>query len=153
MTMRLDLLPDDSYAFFISSQLHVELETLLVQVAVALPSSSGKFDAFATNSVGDVCKYFKTNNGNMFLRLFFNGHFGKRRFPSSCPIKPGFYSIENYQLNESFLRVRAVDTKFLVKINLCSGSECFVRMKFYGEVRDRKKWEKETTQKSHNKAV
>lgn len=58
-------------------------------MGVAVPSASGKYDTILVNSTANYCKYLKDSNSNMFLRIFFNGHFGdKRHLPTSCPIKP-----------------------------------------------------------------
>lgn len=59
---------------------------------VVVPSANGKYDTIIVNSTENVCKYFKkknNNHNNMFLRIFFDGHFGDQMYlPSSCPIKP-----------------------------------------------------------------
>lgn len=129
------------------AQLYVELQEYFVRVGIALPTASGKYETLIKNSVQDICKYYQNNNGNMFLRLFFNGHFGNKSFPTSCPVKPDFYFMEGFMINENFLTIRTVETKFLILVDLCTKVvgklKCFVNMKFYGEVKDRKKWEKE----------
>lgn len=147
ITVDLDLLPNDAYAVRFKAQLHVELEEFFVQVGIALPTSNGNYEALIKNSVSDVCKYFKNKNGNIFLRLFFNGHFGNRTFPTACPIKPGIYFMEDFQLNKELLRIRSGETKFMVPVDICTKLngklKCFVNMKFYGEVKDRKKLKKQ----------
>jgi Protein of unknown function (DUF1091) len=128
--------------------LFTELESFYVQVGIALPSSDGKFDSFIAQSTSDVCKYFKNNNESMFLRLFFNSKFDNKSLPTSCPLKPGHFFVKGFRFNENLLKIRAVETKFMVGVDLCSLGidqqlQCTVNMKFYGEIRDRKKWEKE----------
>lgn len=55
--------------------------------------------------------------------------------------------MNDFQLNDEFLKIRFVETKFLVQVELCTMVEsklkCFVDMKVFGEIRDRQKWEKE----------
>lgn len=130
------------------AHLFVEIENFHVRVGIALPSLDGSFDSFIAQSVSDVCKYFEDSNANMFLRLFFNGRFANKSLPTSCPIKPGHYYFEGFRFNESILKLRAVETKFMVAVDLCTMDQnqqlkCAAYMKFYGEIRDRKKWEKE----------
>lgn len=71
-------------------------------MGVAVPSSNGKYETILVNSTANFCNYLKNNNNNMFLRIFFNGHFGdKKHLPSSCPIKPVskcYYIILNYKI-------------------------------------------------------
>ena len=109
------------------------------------------------NSVSDLCKYLENNDYNRFLKLFFAGRFTRRSFPTSCPIKPGKYFMEGFKFNETALKVRAVETKFMVRVDLCSMArdklKCAVNMKFYGEIRDRKRWEKEVAERSVNKTI
>ena len=126
----------------------------MVKVSMSLPSPNGKFDTTIQNTVQDVCRYYKSKNGNMFLRLFFNSKFSDKFFPTSCPIAPGHYFMDGFEFDEKFLSIRGVQTKFLVLIDLCQKSKesdgllkCFVNMKFFGEIKDRKKWEKEMEQK------
>jgi Protein of unknown function (DUF1091) len=119
-----------------------------VQVGIALPSSDGKFNSFIAKSTSDVCKYLRDSNESMFLRLFFNSKFEDKSLPKSCPIKPGHFFVKGFRFNESFLKIRSVETKFMVGVDLCSMGidqqlQCTVNMKFYGEIRDRKKWEQE----------
>lgn len=154
----LSLLPNDGYTFSFQSDLYVPLDTFFAKVGIALPSPNGKFDTMIQNTVQDVCKFYRNNNGNMFLRLFFNGKFTEKSFPSSCPIAPGHYFMEGFEFDDKFLTIRGVQTKFLVLIDLCQKSSggsdklsCFVNIKFYGEVKDRKKWEKEMEQNRSDK--
>lgn len=153
-TVRLDLLPNGNYAVKFEAQVYVELQEFLVKVGIALPTSNGKYETLIKNSLQDVCKYYQNNNGNIFLRLFFNGHFGNKSFPSTCPIKPDFYFMDGFMIDENFLTIRTVETKFLILVDLCTKIneklKCFVNMKFYGEVKDRKKWETEMGQKNNN---
>lgn len=157
ISVGLDLLPNDAYAVSFKAQLHVELEDFLVQIGIALPTANGKYEALIKNSVSDVCKYYKNNSGNMFLQLFFHGHFGSKSFPTTCPVKPGSYYMEDFQLNEDLLKIRTVETKFLVLVDICTKLngklKCFVNMKFYGEVKDKKKWEKEMALKNNTGTV
>lgn len=139
-----------SYSVDVSVELLVEVETFFVQVKIAFPSASGKFDKFISTTVSDLCKYYKNNNSNMFLRMFFNAHFKKTQFPTTCPIKPGLYFMEEFLINENLLKIRTVDTKLMLLVDFCtrSGShngalECFVNIKAIGEIKDRRKWEQE----------
>lgn len=154
VTVVLDSLPNGNYAVNFAAQLYVELSEFLVKVGIALPTANGKYETLIKNSVHDICKYYSNKNSNMILRLFFNGHFGNKSFPSTCPVKPDFYFMEGFMIDENFLTIRTVETKFLVLVDLCtkvSGKlKCFVNMKFFGEVKDRKKWEKEIGQKNNN---
>lgn len=147
VTFKFEALPKDSYSFNFYSELFVPLNAFLVRIGITLPSASGNFDTILKGSVADICKYYRNNNTNMFLRLFFNGHFGNKTFPSSCPVMPGIYFMNDFQLNDEFLKIRFVETKFLVQVELCTMVEsklkCFVDMKVFGEIRDRQKWEKE----------
>ena len=157
VTLGLDILPNDAYGISFKAHILVELEDLLVQVGIAFPTSNGKYEALIKNSVSDICKYYKNNSGNMFLRAFFHGHFGNKTLPTKCPVKPGFYSMEDFQLNDDLLRIRSLETKFMVPIDICTKLngklKCFVNTKFYGEVKDRKKWEKEMALKNNSKTV
>lgn len=126
------------------------MPSFLVKIGIALPSSNGKFETYLMNSVADVCKYFKNNNGNMMLKIFFNGHFGNKNFPSSCPIKAGKYFMEDFRINDNLMSIRSMESKFMILVDFCTQSsgasgklDCFVNMKFHGEARDRKKWLKE----------
>lgn len=146
--------------FTFRADLHVDLNTFLVQIGIVLPSPSGKFDKSITNSVLDICKHFKNTAGNMFLRLIFNNeNFGndKKFLPTNCPIKPGNYFIENFSLEENFPTIRGVESKFLALVDFCTKVNgklvCFAKTKFYGEMRDRKKWEREMEQKKRNSKI
>lgn len=139
--------PND-FSLDIDVHLFAELDSFLVQVGIALPSSDGKFDSFIAKSTSDVCKYFKDNNESMFLRLFFNSKFEDKSLPTSCPLKPAHYFIKGFHFNENFLKIRGMETKFMVAVDLCNFDprqqlQCTVNMKFYGEIRDRKNWENE----------
>lgn len=151
VTFKFENLPNDSYSFNFYSELYVELDAFLVRVGIALQTADGKYNTMVKGSVADICKYYRDNSTNMFLRLFFNGHFGKKVFPTSCPIKPGVFIMEDFQLNEDFLKIRVFETKFLVHIDMCtkvdSKLKCFLNMKIYGEMRDRQRWEKEVASK------
>lgn len=153
-TVRLDLQSNGNYAIKFEAHLLVELQEFYVKVGIALPSATGKYETLIKNNVQDVCKYYENNNANIFLQIFFNGHFGNKHFPSSCPVKPDFYFMEGFMIEETFLTIRTGETKFLILVDLCTKVneklKCFVNMKFYGEVKDRKKWEKKMGQMNNN---
>lgn len=157
ISVDLDLQPNNAYAISFKAQLHVELEDFLVQVGIALPTANDKYEVLIKNTLSDLCKYFKNKNGNIFLRLFFHGHFGNKTFPTSCPVKPGLYFMEDFQLNEDLLRIRSLETKFMVLVDICTKLngklKCFVNMKFYGEVKDKKKWDREMALRNNNRTV
>jgi hypothetical protein len=53
------------------------------------------------------------------------------------------------------LKIRSVETKFLVAVDLCTKLEngkmhCIINMKFYGEVKDQNKWQQENEKKRKN---
>lgn len=158
VTTNLTLFPNDAYLFSFHADLLVPVNSFLVKIGVALPSPNGKFDTMIQNSVQDVCKYFKNNNANVFIRLFFNSKFSDKHFPTSCPVAPGHYFMEGFEFDEKFLNLRGVQSKFLVLIDLCrkpggpNGKlSCFTNLKYFGEIKDRKKWEKEMEQKRADK--
>jgi Protein of unknown function (DUF1091) len=158
VTTKLDLQANDAYSFAFHTQLLTQLDSFIVQIGIALPSASGTFETFIQNTVQDVCKYYKNRNGNMFLLLFFNSKFTSRSFPNSCPIAPGNYFMEGFEIDEKFLKIRGLETEFRILIDLCqkvNGRKlsCFVNLKFHGEVKDRKKWEKEIEQKRSDKTA
>lgn len=160
MSVRLDLLPDDAYSIDLNATIHVELQSLVIMIGIALPSGNGNFEPFIKNSAADFCKYFKNNGGNMFISLFFRSRFEAKNLPNSCPIKPGFYYMKNFQLDERYLKIPMVETRFLFSLDFCSRLDgengklsCFANAKVYGELRDRVKWEKEMAQKGNNKTV
>jgi hypothetical protein len=141
--------PGEIYKLGYNFELLVEVRTFFVKIGIALPSANGKFDSFIQNSVSDVCKYFKNNNNNLMLRMFFNGHFGTKNFPNSCPVKPGVYYIEDFRIKDDMLKFRSTETKFMVTVDFCTKFNekgklyCFLMNKYYGEVIDGTKWEKE----------
>lgn len=140
--------PGEIYKLTYHLQLLTEVKTFLVKVGISLPNSNGNLVSIQ-NSVSDVCSYFKNNNNNLLLKIFFNGNFGTKKFPTSCPVKPDLYFIENFRINDSMLKIRAGETKFLVTVDFCTKINengklhCFVDLKFYGEVKDHLKWQKE----------
>lgn len=150
-TTNLTLFPNDGYSFEFHANLLVPVTVFYVRISISLPSPNGKFDTMITNSVQDVCKYYKNNGGNMLLRLFFNARVTKKNFPTSCPVAPGLYFMEGFQFDEKYLSIRGTQTKFLVGIDFCQKVDgklsCFVNVKFFGEIKDRKKWEREMEQK------
>lgn len=148
MTTNHENRPGEIYSLSYRMELIVEVKTFLVKVGIALPTSSGKFESFIQNSVTDVCKYLKKNDSNIILRLFFNGHFGNKKFPTSCPLKPDIYYIQNFRIKEDMLTIRAVETKILITVDFCTALangkvHCVLNMKFYAEIKDRKKWQQE----------
>lgn len=157
VTTKLETLHNDASSFSFYAQLYSQMDSFILQISIALPSASGKFDTFIQNTVQDVCKYYKSNNGNMFLRLFFNSRFTHKSFPTSCPVAPGIYFMEGFEVDEKFLIIRGLQTKFLMLIDICQKAatgklNCFVNLKFFGEIKDRKKWEKEMQQKQNEKS-
>jgi Protein of unknown function (DUF1091) len=132
-----------STSFNCHGRIHVQVDSLVAQVSIALPSSSGKFDKFIQNSSFDVCQCLKNPNANMFLRLFFNGKFTSKLLPTSCPIAPGEYFMEGFEVDEKLLSIRGLQTKFLMLIDwgqrVDGKLNNVVNLKFYGELKDRKK--------------
>jgi Protein of unknown function (DUF1091) len=137
-------------------QTFVELQTFFVKIGIALPTHNGKFETFIQNTVSDVCKYFKNPNNNLMLRIFFNGQFRNKKIPPSCPVKPDTYYIEKFRINDDLMMLRSVDTKFLVSIDFCTKRNermyCIINMKFYGEVKDKKKWQQELEMRRKNES-
>lgn len=146
-TFRLEVLPKGAYSFKFDANITVDLETFVIRVGLAFPLSNGTFDQSVRSSVADMCKYYKDKSSNMFLRMFFNGHFGNKHFPTTCPVKAGHYFMDDFQLNEDYLRVSLIETKFMVVIDQCTRIggklKCFANLKLYGELKDREKWERE----------
>lgn len=146
--------PEEIYKLSYHFQVLVEVKTFIAKVSISLPNSNGNLVAIQ-NTVSDVCKYLKNTKNNLLLNIFFNGNFGNKKFPSTCPIKPDLYYIENFRINDSMLKIRSVETKFLVTVDLCTKLEngkmhCIVNMKFYGEVKDQNKWQQESEKKRKN---
>lgn len=152
LTANFTVLPNDSSEFSFLAHLHVELKAFVVQIGIAFPSANGKFEK-PIQTFADVCKYFKNNNGNMFLKIFFNGSFRNRTFPSTCPVKPGFYFMEGFHVNDNFLRMNFLETKFMTTLNVCTKIrgklKCFSKSTLFGEIRDRQKWERENAAKKN----
>lgn len=150
LTIGLSLGADEEYSMNFDADLLVGLEEFLVQIGIALPTANGKYEALIKNSVSDICKYYKNRGGNVLLHLFFNSRFGTKSFPESCPVEAGRYFMKGFQLDERFLKIRALETKFLILVDLCTKVngklKCFVNLKFYGEAKNRLKWEKEMAQ-------
>ena len=148
--------PEEIYKLSYNIQLYVELKTFFVKVGISLPNSNGNLISIQ-NTVSDVCKYFMNNNNNLLLKIFFNGNFGKKNFPTTCPVKSGMYSIEDFRINDNLLKIRSGEAKFLVAVDFCTKiSEnaklhCFIQMKFYGEVKDQMKWQQEVEKMRKNK--
>lgn len=140
--------PEEIYKLSYNMHLFTEIKTFFVKVGISLPNSNGNLISIQ-NTVSDVCKYFKNNNNNLLLKIFFNGNFGNKHFPTSCPVKPDLYFIENFRINDNMLKIRSGETKFLVTVDFCTKySEnaklhCFIQTKFYGEVKDQTKWQQE----------
>lgn len=140
--------PAEIYKLSYQIQLFSEIKTFFVKVSISLPNSNGNLVSIQ-NTVSDVCKYFKNNNNNLLLKIFFNGNFGNKKFPTTCPVKPDLYYVENFRINDSMLKIRSGETKFLVTADFCSKNsengklQCFINTKFYGEVKDQMKWQKE----------
>jgi hypothetical protein len=146
--------PGEIYKLGYRMDLFVEVRTFFVKVGIALPTANGKFESFIQNTVLDVCKYLKTNNANLILRLFFNGNFGNKKFPKGCPIKPDVYYMENFRINDNMLVIRSGETKFLITVEFCtklsenSRMHCILSGKFYGEMKDQAKWQQEVEKMS-----
>lgn len=145
--------PGEIYKLSYRMELFVELKSFFVKVGLALPDANGKFDSFIQNHVMDVCRYLKNNNANLMLRLFFNGNFGKKKFPKSCPVPPDVYYIEDFRINDDMLTIRSADTKFLITVDLCTKLKengkmfCAFKGKFYGELKDQRKLRQEAQNK------
>jgi hypothetical protein len=139
--------PGEIYRLSYSMELFVEVRTFFVKVGIALPTANGKFESTIQNTVLDVCKYLKTNNANLILRLFFNGNFEKKKFPKACPIKPDVYFMENFRINDNMLTIRSGEMKFLITVEFClklsERMHCILNAKFYGELKDQGKWQQE----------
>lgn len=146
--------PDEIYKLSYNFQVLQEIKTFIAKVSISLPNSNGNLVAIQ-NTVSDVCKYLKNSKSNLLLNIFFNGNFGSKKFPSSCPIQPDMYYIENFRINDNLLKIRAVETKFQVTVDFCSKLEnnklhCVVNMKFFGEIKDQNKWQQEVEKKRKN---
>lgn len=146
--------PGEIYSLSFRMETLVEVKTFYVKVGIALPTSGGKYESFIQNNVADMCKYLKKTDSNLMLRLFFNGDFGSKKFPTKCPVKADVYYIEKFRIKENMLTIRAVESKILITVDFCtdlaSGKmHCFFNTKFYAEVRDRKKWQQELDMKLH----
>lgn len=144
-------LPNDSYSFGFRAEMFKDLPAFLVQIGVALPSAKGKFDN-PFKSFADICKYYKNNNGNMFLKLFFNGHFDDKKFPTKCPVQAGTYFMEGFRLNDDFLSMAFINTRFKATVDICTKVEgklkCFAKATIHGEIADRQQWETEMSAKN-----
>ena len=158
VTTNHEMRPGEIYALSFRMDLYAEVKTFFVKVGIALPTSTGKFESFIQNSVTDVCKYLKRNNSNIMMRLFFNGHFGDKKFPTACPVKPDVYYIEDFRIKENMLTIRSIQTKILIAVDFCIGlanekMHCILNTKFHAEVKDRNKWlqEVETRRQSDGK--
>lgn len=146
VSSRLESFSNDSYSLSFYFRLLKETKKFYVRVAIALPTTSGDYKSIIANTVQDVCKYIKNTNNNPLLKLFFNGYFGKKKIPTSCPIKAGDYYVENFHLYDSIFRMKMSDTKFLVIINLCESEmitvaerDCSATLRIYGEIRELKR--------------
>lgn len=139
-------LPNDSYSFGFRAVTLRDMPAFLVQIGVALPSANGKFDN-PIKSFADICKYYKNKNGNMFLKLFFNGHFDDKKFPTKCPVQAGIYFMEGFRLNDDFLSMAFVNMRFKATVDICTKLagklKCFAKATIHGEITDRQKWETE----------
>lgn len=139
-------LPNDSYSFSFRAVMFRDLPAFLVQIGIALPSAKGKFDK-PIKSFADICKYYKNNNGNMFLKVFFNGHFDDKNFPTKCPVQAGTYFMEGFRLNDDFLAMAFLNTRFRATIDICTKVagklKCFAKVTLHGEIADRQRWETE----------
>lgn len=145
VTTNHEIRPGEVYSLSFRMDLFAESKTFYVKVGIALPTSSGKFESFIQNSVTDVCKYLKRNNSNIMMRLFFNGDFGDKKFPTTCPVKPDIYYIENFRIKENMLTIRSIQTKILIAVDFCidlphKKMHCILNTKFQAEVKDRQKW-------------
>lgn len=137
---------NDSYSLSFYFRTLKQTEKLFVSVTIALPTADGDYKSIIANTVQDVCKYIKNTNSNPLLKLFFNGYFGKKRIPTSCPIKSGDYYVENFRLSDAIFKMRIIETKFLVLIEFCAselitspGRDCPATLRIYGEIREMKK--------------
>ncbi|CAG9803709.1 unnamed protein product [Chironomus riparius] len=145
VTTNHEIRPGEIYSLSFRMDLYAEAKTFYVKIGIALPTSSGKFESFIQNSVTDVCKYLKRNNSNIMLRLFFNGHFGDKKFPTTCPVKSDVYYIEKFRIKENMLTIRSIQTKILIAVDFCidlpqKNMHCILNTKFEAEVKDRQKW-------------
>lgn len=156
-TVRVNPQANESYTLDAYVDTFVTFNSLFVKIAISLPSPSGKFDKTIQSTVQDVCKYFGNKNGNILLRLFFNSNMSTRhQFPKSCPIPPGHFYFEGFKIDERLLTVRGAETKVLVSVEFCfkpndRDMDCFSHTRVFGEIRDRKKWEKEFQQRQVTK--
>lgn len=140
-----------SYSVNFHMRSFVQINSFLVRVSFSLQGADGQFSTLLKGSVADMCKYYRNNSTNIFVRLFYNAHFGKKNFPTACPIKPGDYFMNDFKVNDKFLRLRFVDSKFLMQIEMCtklrSELKRFANLKVYGEISYRQKWEEENTER------
>lgn len=143
MSSRLESFSNDSYSLSFYFRVLKETEKFYVHVTIALPTTTGDYKSIIANTVQDMCKYIKNSNNNPLLKFFFNGHFGKKQIPTSCPIKAGDYYVENFHLYDSIFRMKMSDTKFLVIIDFCESEvitlakkDCSATLRIYGEIRE-----------------
>lgn len=151
VTTRFDLLPNDAYELNVHADLFVELQDFLVRIGVSMEATDGTFGKPIISFV-NVCKYFKNNNGNMLVRMFYNAKSRSKKLPTSCPIAAGHYFFEGFDIYDEFLKLNVLETKFLVVVDICTKEgkklKCFAQTKTFGEIRERKKWEKEMAAKA-----
>jgi hypothetical protein len=142
LTNNLKIFKNDSYSISVYLKLFNETPTFYVRVTIALPNPNGEFSSIIASTTQDMCRYLKTFNTNPFMKLFFNGHFGKKKFPINCPIKADDYFIEDFRLYDNILKMRLSETKFMVVIDFCDNEfmlSSSAKLKIFGEIRELRK--------------
>lgn len=152
VSAKFELLPNDGYEINVHADLFQELQELLVRVGISVLSADGTYGK-PILSFANICKFFKnTGNGNMLVRMFYNAKSRNKTLPTSCPVPAGHYFFEGFDIHDEFLKLNLLETKFLVVVDICTKEgkklKCFAQTKTFGEIRERRKWEKEMAAKT-----
>ncbi|CRK87426.1 CLUMA_CG001228, isoform A [Clunio marinus] len=148
----LNLLPNDTCYFSANVTFLSKLDTFFFLYSISLMKGKGKYETFFKNGPTNICSSFKNLKGNAIVRTILNSkNFSKKKFPTSCPIEPGFFYIEDFKIDEKLLSFNNFEAKFIVKIELSKkvGTALvnFINLKVYAELKDLEKWEKENKEK------
>ncbi|CRK87409.1 CLUMA_CG001211, isoform A [Clunio marinus] len=126
----------------------VRLDNFFIQYSVNVPNSKGKYEPFFGKGVSDLCKFLSNRKGNILIRSLYDKMKGDKRIPTSCPIEPAFYYVNNMLFDgKNMFSEQVRDVRVMIALDfgtkIKGKMNYFVSLKVYNGYKDRLKYEKE----------
>ncbi|CRK87406.1 CLUMA_CG001208, isoform A [Clunio marinus] len=144
----LNVTEDDYLILSFNVTFFVKLQNLFLQSSINFQNSKGKYEPFVGKGVTDLCKSLNFRKGNKLVRMLFERINDDSKFITSCPVKPGFYYVNNMLFDGQNLITKHIgQTKIMFALDFGSKTngkmKYFLNLRIYNDFSDRLKWDEE----------